>query len=150
MKWMKRVVPGLVLMVLAGMAGAEPVTFRFPDTGLPALPGDEGGAPERQGEVMVTGALLVSPCVLSDYALESQQAGWVAPGSRQVTLALEGCGDGASQFGLSRMREVPLPVKSRWNGAPDAQHLRLNNGVNYLSLTVSPSARNLRLEMDYE
>lgn len=151
MKWMKS--PHLVSVLLVGLAGAaiaEPVTFRFPDTSLLSPPGDdEGKLSSSHGEVMVTGSLLIAPCVLSDYALESQQRGWLPATTQQLTLALEGCGMGAWQAGLMRSREVAFPVRSRW-GASEYRSLRLHDGVNYLTIGIGASTRYMRLEIDYE
>lgn len=147
----------LILGLVSGMgflhnACAEPVAPRFPDT---VLSGERnsyiGGEPlSNQAQVDVSGVLLVSPCILSHWALETQGKGWASQELRQVTLALEGCGDGATQFGMAKTREVALPVSGGWSGAKDRYQLRLHNGENYLSLQVDPVSALLQLEMNYE
>lgn len=103
----------------------------------------------RQGEVYVSGTLLVSPCVLSDWATEMQSRNWISGRARQVTLALEGCGTGVTVTDLVPAYEVPLHVTGRW-GRAEAFPLRLKNGVNYLTLPAPVGTKGIRLEMSYE
>lgn len=128
---------------------AEPVAPRFPDTELPVL-SREGDLMGNQGMVYVSGALLIAPCVLSDWASEIQGQNWIGQDVRQVTLALEGCGDGMTYTGLRQ--NAPLPVRSFWKTGTGTEYffLRLNDGVNYLTLPVSDFTSGMRLEMAYE
>ncbi|ECI7967262.1 hypothetical protein E2D61_23890 [Salmonella enterica subsp. enterica] len=119
---------------------------RFPDTALPAPP---GGVMARQGEVYISGTLLVSPCVLSDWATEMQSRNWVSGRARKVTLALEGCGTGETTTGLASGYGTPLHATGRW-GRAVAFPLRLKNGVNYLTLPAPAGVEGIRLEMSYE
>ncbi|EDW6540913.1 hypothetical protein YQ95_003964 [Salmonella enterica subsp. enterica] len=120
---------------------------RFPDTELPAPRG--GGVMARQGEVYISGTLLVSPCVLSDWATEMQSRNWVSGRARKVTLALEGCGTGETTTGLASGYGTPLHATGRW-GRAEAFPLRLKNGVNYLTLPAPAGVEGIRLEMSYE
>ena len=140
--------PVLAGWLLAGSVyGAEPVSPRFPDTELPA-PGQEEDVMSRQGVVYVSGTLLVSPCVLSDWAGEMQGKNWVNRSVRQVTLALEGCGDSMAYTGLRQ--NAPLPVRGVWGNGTERFTLRLKDGVNYLTLSLPPDAGLVPLEMRYE
>ncbi|EFM0752304.1 hypothetical protein O4O00_23445 [Citrobacter sedlakii] len=141
-------VPFLTATLLAvPVYGAEPVSPWFPDTELPS-PGHEPDVLSRQGQVYVSGTLLVSPCVLSDWAEEIQGQTWVNRNVRQVTLALEGCGDGTVHAGPQQ--NAPLPVRGAWGDGAEAFALRLNDGVNYLTFPLSPDAGLVPLEMRYE
>ncbi|EPP0275057.1 hypothetical protein ACUJ63_004310 [Salmonella enterica subsp. enterica] len=143
------VVAGLLAGLLAGPGySAEQVAPRFPDTALmaPVQPESEGLA--RQGQVTVTGRLLVSPCVLSDWAGEMQGQAWFPAGARQVTLALEGCGDG--QAGTAVPREARLPVRGVWGDRSEHFSVRLKNGVNYLTFSAPLITGLVPLEMTYE
>ncbi|ECB6456206.1 TPA: hypothetical protein G8L55_004547 [Salmonella enterica] len=120
---------------------------RFPDTELPAPGG--GDVMARQGEVYISGTLLVSPCVLSDWATEMQSRNWVSGRARKVTLALEGCGTGETTTGLASGYGTPLHATGRW-GRAEAFPLRLKNGVNYLTLPAPAGVEGIRLEMSYE
>ncbi|EAX4124294.1 hypothetical protein LDR49_003833 [Salmonella enterica] len=149
MKRIQRILtaPGFVVLLLIGNAvGAEPVSPRFPDTEL-AAPSQEEDAMSRQGQVYVSGTLLVSPCVLSDWATEMQGRNWMFGALHQVTLALEGCGDGGEYTGLQQ--HAPLPVRSLWWDGK-AFPLRLKDGMNYLTLPVRSGTGGMRLEMTYE
>ncbi|HGB5188179.1 TPA: hypothetical protein ACIVM6_004176 [Salmonella enterica subsp. salamae serovar 21:z10:z6] len=150
MKRIQRILtaPGLVVLLLTGSAsGAEPVSPRFPDTELPSRVAEDD-VMSRQGVVYVSGTLLVSPCVLSDWAGEIQGQNWVNRKVRQVTLALEGCGDGVIHTGLRQ--NAPLPVSGIWGKGTERFPLRLNDGVNYLTLSLSQDAGLVPLEMRYE
>lgn len=108
-----------------------------------------GGVMARQGEVYISGTLLVSPCVLSDWATEMQSRNWVSGRARKVTLALEGCGTGETTTGLASGYGTPLHATGRW-GRAEAFPLRLKNGVNYLTLPAPAGVEGIRLEMSYE
>ncbi|EAO4397491.1 hypothetical protein E5475_20700 [Salmonella enterica] len=125
----------------------EPVAPRFPDTELPS-PGMEENVMSRQGQVYVSGTLLISPCVLSDWAGEMQGQNWMRRAVRQVTLVLEGCGDGGVNTGLRQ--NAPLSVRGNWGGKTDYFSLRLNDGMNWLTLPLPAGARLMPLEMSYE
>ncbi|EBD7338796.1 hypothetical protein OE847_003754 [Salmonella enterica] len=138
----------LAMLLLSGtVLAAEPVAPRFPDTELPA-PSQEADVMSRQGVVYVSGTLLVSPCVLSDWAAEMQGRNWMNRDVRQVTLALEGCGDGMVHTGLRQ--NAPLPVRGMWGTGTAHFPLRLNDGVNYLTLSLPPESGLVPLEMRYE
>lgn len=151
MKRMQRILtaPGLAVLLLTGNAfGAEPVSPRFPDTELPSRV-DEDDVMSRQGVVYVSGTLLVSPCVLSDWASEVQGQNWMNRKVRQVTLALEGCGDGGIRTGLRQ--NAPMSVSGVWGNEAERFPLRLNDGVNYLTFSLPQGAELLvPLEMRYE
>lgn len=141
-------VPGLAVLLLTGNAsGAEPVSPRFPDTELPSRVAEDD-VMSRQGQVYVSGTLLVSPCVLSDWTGEIQGQNWVNRKVRQVTLALEGCGDGVVHTSLRK--NVPLSVRGYWGGRSEQFSLRLNDGVNYLTFSLLQDAGLVPLEMTYE
>lgn len=143
------VMAGLLACTLAAPGyGGEPVSPRFPDTALLPAEQPQSDVLARQGQVRVTGRLLVSPCVLSDWAGEMQGQVWFPAGARQVTLALEGCGDG--QTGSALRGEARLPVRGVWGDAGERFSLRLNNGVNYLTFSVPPVTGLVPLEMAYE
>ncbi|EBX6688710.1 hypothetical protein DS275_20750 [Salmonella enterica subsp. salamae serovar Sofia] len=139
-------VPCLAALLLSAYGyGMESLAPRFPDTELPA-PEPESDLMSRQGQVYVTGTLLVSPCTLSDWASEVQGHSWFSGQVKQVTLVLEGCGDGTVHDSLRA--NPPLFVRGVWGG--EQFSFRLDDGMNYLSLPV-PSGRNgMRLEMTYE
>ncbi|EGI8540369.1 hypothetical protein L6F55_004304 [Salmonella enterica] len=142
-------IPVVMAVLLAHpVYAAEQIAPRFPDTTLPA-PGGGDDVMARQGEVYVSGTLLVSPCVLSDWATEMQSRNWISGRARQVTLALEGCGTGVTVTDLVPAYEVPLHVTGRW-GRAEAFPLRLKNGVNYLTLPAPVGTKGIRLEMSYE
>lgn len=150
MKRIQRILtaPGLAMLLLTGSAsGAEPVSPRFPDTELPSRVAEDD-VMSRQGVVYVSGTLLVSPCVLSDWVSEMQGQNWLSRNVRQVTLALEGCGDGVVRTGLRQ--NAPLPVRGAWGNGTERFLLRLNDGVNYLTLSLSQDAGLVPLEMSYE
>ncbi|EDT8879267.1 hypothetical protein EK51_004628 [Salmonella enterica subsp. enterica] len=150
MKRIQRILtaPGLAVLLLTGSAsGAEPVSPRFPDTELPSRVAEDD-VMSRQGVVYVSGTLLVSPCVLSDWAGEIQGQNWVNREVRQVTLALEGCGDGVIHTGLRQ--NAPLPVNGIWGNGTERFPLRLNDGVNYLTFSLPQGAGLVPLEMCYE
>ncbi|EAU6886235.1 hypothetical protein F7396_20120 [Salmonella enterica] len=127
---------------------AESVAPRFPDTALPSPDLPESDVLSRQGQVRVTGRLLVSPCVLSDWAEEMQGEAWFASRTRQVTLALEGCGDG--QVGPVLWKGAPVLAWGIWGDANERFRMRLNNGVNYLTLSAPQVAGLMPLEVTYE
>ncbi|EJK1075823.1 hypothetical protein NKN81_004428 [Salmonella enterica] len=144
-RWM----PVVMAVLLAHpVYAAEQIAPRFPDTTLPTPPGG-GDVMARQGEVYVSGTLLVSPCVLSDWATEMQSRNWFPARARQVTLALEGCGAGETTAGLAPGYGTPLHAIGRW-GRAEPFHLRLKNGVNYLTLPAPAGVEGIRLEMSYE
>ncbi len=151
MKRMQRIlrVPLLVVALTPGPGySAEPVAPRFPDTELPS-PAQEGDVMSRQGQVYVSGILLVSPCVLSDWATEIQGQSWMRRDVRQVTLALEGCGDGTVNVG--RQQNAPMSVRGHWGGGGTASFpLRLHDGMNWLTLPVPAGGSLMPLEMTYE
>lgn len=150
MKRIQRILtaPGLVVLLLAGNAsGAEPVSPRFPDTELPSRVADDD-VMSRQGVVYVSGVLLVSPCVLSDWASEMQGQNWLSRNVRQITLALEGCGMGEVRTG--HRQNAPLSVRGSWGNGTERFPLRLNDGVNYLTFSLSQDAGLVPLEMSYE
>ncbi|EBF0843287.1 hypothetical protein ZP13_24830 [Salmonella enterica subsp. enterica] len=140
-------VPFLAALMSAPGYGMEPVSPRFPDTELPA-PVQEEDVMSRQGQVYVSGTLLVSPCVLGDWAGEMQGQNWVNTGVRQVTLALEECGDGMTYTGLRQ--NAPLPVRGVWGNGTELFPLRLNDGVNYLTFSLPPETELVPLEIRYE
>ncbi|EAV6589601.1 hypothetical protein Q4J83_004247 [Salmonella enterica] len=148
---MKRVqwIPMVMAVLLAHpVYAAEQVAPRFPDTVLPPSPGGDD-VMARQSEVYISGTLLVSPCVLSDWTTEIQSRNWVSGRARQVTLALEGCGTGETTTGLAQGYGAPLYATGRW-GRAEVFSLRLKNGVNYLTLPAPAGAEGIRLEMSYE
>ncbi|HIF3243427.1 TPA: hypothetical protein ACXZU9_003491 [Salmonella enterica] len=152
MKRIQRILtaPGLAVLLLTGNAsGVEPVSPRFPDTELPSRM-EEDDVMSRQGVVYVSGTLLVSPCVLSDWAseMQGQKQNWLSRKVRQVTLALEGCGDGVVHTGLRQ--NAPLSVRGSWGNRTERFPLRLNDGVNYLTFSLSQDAGLVPLEMSYE
>ncbi|EBM0567759.1 hypothetical protein GKU49_23145 [Salmonella enterica] len=150
MKRIQRILtaPGLAVLLLTGNAsGAEPVSPRFPDTELPSRVAEDD-VMSRQGVVYVSGTLLVSPCVLSDWASEIQGQNWLSRNVRQVTLALEGCGDGEVRTELRQ--NAPLSVRGTWGNGTERFPLRLNDGVNYLTFSLSQDAGLVPLEMSYE
>lgn len=104
----------LALMLVFGAAQAEGITFRFPDTELPWIPGDETRLPDRQGEVQVHGALVATPCV--------PEGGWGADGHPH--LELSGCGDGLPGRG-----RVPVAASLRWGKGRPPLALHLYNGI---------------------
>ncbi|HFW4533981.1 TPA: hypothetical protein ACIBQR_002734 [Salmonella enterica subsp. enterica serovar Chester] len=150
MKRIQRIlaVPGLAILLLTGNAvGAEPVSPRFPDTEL-SFRGEEDDVMSYQGAVYVSGALLVSPCVLSNWAGEKQGQNLVNNKVRRVTLALKGCGDGEVRTGF---RQNPrLPVSGIWGNGTERFLLWLNDGVNYLTFFLPQGAGLVPLEMTYE
>ncbi|EBZ7588776.1 hypothetical protein EHB58_24025 [Salmonella enterica subsp. enterica serovar Hull] len=136
----------VLLLVLPGY-GAEPVSPRFPDMELPTLV-PENDVMSLQGQVYVSGTLMVSPCVLSDWAEEIHGQNWVHKNVRQITLALEGCGDGAIRTGIGH--NAPLSVRGGWGNRTERFLLRLNDGVNYLTFSLPSSDGVVPLEMSYE
>ncbi len=139
-------VPCLAALLLSAYGyGMESLAPRFPDTELPA-PEPESDLMSRQGLVYVTGTLLVSPCILSDWASEMQGHSWFSGQARQVTLALEGCGDGAVHDSLRK--NPPLSVRGVWG--TEQFSFRLDDGMNYLTLPVPSDQDGMRLEMTYE
>lgn len=145
MQW----IPVVMAVLLAyPVYAVEQIAPRFPDTELPAT--DQGGnVMAQQGEVYISGTLLVSPCVLSDWTTEMQSQNWVSGRARQVTLTLEGCGTGETSTGLALGYGAPLYATGRWGRAEDFS-LRLKNGVNYLTLPALAGVDGIRLEMSYE
>ncbi|ECO1040180.1 hypothetical protein NUN68_004053 [Salmonella enterica subsp. enterica serovar Newport] len=144
--------PGLLawMVFLQGVC-AEPVAPRFPDMfSSGEQTGELVGPLTNQGQLNVSGELLISPCILSHWALETQGKSWISGRVRQITLALESCGDGDTQFGLARSREVPMPVVGEWAGGQKQYMLRLHNGENTLSLPAGPVVSLLELELKYE
>lgn len=139
-------VPFLTALMSAPGYGIAPVAPRFPDTELPA-PAQEEDVMSRQGQVYVSGTLLVSPCLLSDWATEIQGQNWMRRDLRQVTLALEGCGDGRVPPRLQQ--NAPMPVRGSWGGGTPFS-LKLNDGMNWLTLPVPAGGRLMPLEMTYE
>lgn len=138
-------ISGLViaLMVMHGV-NAEPVAPRFPDTTLlsPVLP--ESNILVGQGQVMVTGRLLVAPCVLTDGAVENTHTVFLSA-TRQLALHFEGCGDGVYRAGQS------FPVRIVWSESPGkALSRRLSDGTNDLLLPAYRVDGMMELEMIYE
>ncbi|EBU5257371.1 hypothetical protein N7V01_004611 [Salmonella enterica subsp. enterica] len=148
MKQMQWIPVVMAVLLVHPVYAVEQIAPRFPDTELPA-PGREDDVMARQGEVYISGTLLVSPCVLRDWETTMQAPNWSSAKVRQVTLALEGCGTGVTTTGLASEDGAPLHVTGRW-GWTDAFTLRLKNGVNYLTLPAPAGAEGIRLEMVYE
>ncbi|HIF3433612.1 TPA: hypothetical protein ACXZW1_004349 [Salmonella enterica] len=141
-------VAGVVFCLLSAPGYcAEQVAPRFPDTVLPSQGIPQSDVLSGQGQVTVTGRLLVSPCVLSDWAEEMQGGTWFSGGNRQVTLALEGCGNGVPGGMLPQI--APVPARGIWGGR-ERFSLRLNNGVNYLTLSAPRISGVMPLEVTYE
>lgn len=127
---------------------AEQVAPRFPETVLVSPGKALSNTLSGQGLVMVAGRLLISPCVLSDRIEEIQGKGRTAGDVMQVTVALEGCGNG--QVESSLRREVAVTAIGVWGGEQGPFQMRLNNGVNYLTLPVSRIHGLIPLEVTYE
>lgn len=147
--WWLYAVAGVVFCLLSASGYcAEQVAPRFPDTILPSQGIPQSDVLSGQGQVTVTGRLLVSPCVLSDWAEEVQDGAWFTGGNRKVTLVLEGCGDGENG-GVLR-QGAPVQARGVRGDTHERFRIRLNNGMNYLTLSVPRLSRLIPLEVTYE
>ncbi|EGX5147321.1 hypothetical protein DQ657_24660 [Salmonella enterica] len=145
-RWISAVVGMAFCLLSAQGYNAEQVAPRFPDTALQSSGSPQSDVLSGQGQVLVTGLLLVSPCVLSDWAEEMLGEAWFAQSTRQVTLALEGCGDG--QVGSLSLQGSPVLAWGVWGR--ERFRMRLNNGVNYLTLSAPRISGLMPLEVSYE
>ncbi|MLT46681.1 hypothetical protein DQ089_04190 [Salmonella enterica subsp. enterica] len=146
--WTSAVVGVALCLLSVSGYSAEQVAPRFPDTAQPTPGIPQSDVLSGQGVVTVSGRLLVSPCVLSDWAEEMQGQAWFAEPARQVTLALEGCGDG-QVVGILR-QGAPFPARAEWGDTRERFRIRLKNGVNYLTLSVPRISGVTPLEVTYE
>ncbi|ECE0472902.1 hypothetical protein ITK37_004632 [Salmonella enterica] len=147
-RWVSAVAGMVFCLLSASGFGAELVAPRFPDTALLPSGQPRSDVLSGQGQVTVTGRLLVSPCVLSDWAEEMQGDAWFAETTRQVTLALEGCGDG--QVGTVLRQGAPIPAWGVWGDKQERFRIPLRNGVNYLTLSAPRISGLMPLEVTYE
>ncbi len=140
-RWISALAGGALCLLSVSDSCAEQVAPRFPDTELLTQSIPQSDVLSNQGQVTVTGRLLISASVLRDWVEDNKKEARFFRSSRYVTLILEGGGDDLGP---------PFPVHGAWGNKAERFRVRLKGGINYLTLLAPRDSGLMPLEVMYE